>query len=69
MKPECWSAVRGASGREFAEISSKPAPCRRSQLRRGRTCTCTYICHPQVGVVCFTLSSLDSYPYYLRIGT
>ena len=26
MKPECWMAVRGASGRDFSKISSKPAP-------------------------------------------
>ena len=26
MKPECWTAVRGDSGRDFAEISPKPAP-------------------------------------------
>ena len=26
MKPECWTAVRGASGRDFAKISPKPAP-------------------------------------------
>ena len=25
MKPECWTAVRGASGRDFAKISPKPA--------------------------------------------
>ena len=35
MKPECWSAICGASGRDFAEISPKPAPWRRSHLRRG----------------------------------
>ena len=26
MKPEYWTAVRGASGREFGKISPKPAP-------------------------------------------
>ena len=26
MKPECWTAVRGASGRDFSKISHKPAP-------------------------------------------
>ena len=26
MKPECWRAVRGASGRDFGNISPKPAP-------------------------------------------
>ena len=31
MRPECWTAVRGASGRDFSEISPskispKPAP-------------------------------------------
>ena len=26
MKRECWTAVRGASGRDFAKISPKPAP-------------------------------------------
>ena len=26
MKPECWTAVRGASGRDFSKISAKPAP-------------------------------------------
>ena len=26
MKRECWTAVRGASGREFAKISPKPTP-------------------------------------------
>ena len=26
MKPECWTAVRGASGRDFSKISPKPAP-------------------------------------------
>ena len=26
MKPECWTAVRGASGRDFGKISPKPAP-------------------------------------------
>ena len=36
MKPECSSAVRGASGRDFAEMSPKPAPWSRCQLRRGR---------------------------------
>ena len=25
MKPECWTAVRGASGRDFSKISPKPA--------------------------------------------
>ena len=25
MKPECWTAVRGASGRDFSIISPKPA--------------------------------------------
>ena len=24
MKPECWTAVRGASGRDFSKISPKP---------------------------------------------
>ena len=26
MKPECWTAVRGAYGRDFSIISTKPAP-------------------------------------------
>ena len=26
MKPECWTAVRGASGRDFSKISPKPSP-------------------------------------------
>ena len=26
MKPECWTAVRGASVRDFGKISPKPAP-------------------------------------------
>ena len=26
MKPECWTAVRCASGRDFSKISLKPAP-------------------------------------------
>ena len=26
MWPECWTAVRGASGRDFSKISPKPAP-------------------------------------------
>ena len=26
MKPECWTAVRVASGRDFSKISPKPAP-------------------------------------------
>ena len=26
MKPKCWTAVRGASERNFAKISPKPAP-------------------------------------------
>ena len=26
MKRECWTAVRGASGRDFAKISPKPTP-------------------------------------------
>ena len=26
MKRECWTAVRGASGRDFSKISPKPAP-------------------------------------------
>ena len=26
MKPECWTAVRGASVRDFSKISPKPAP-------------------------------------------
>ena len=26
MKPECWTSVRGASGRDFSKISPKPAP-------------------------------------------
>ena len=26
MKPECLTAVRGASGRDFSKISPKPAP-------------------------------------------
>ena len=25
MKSECWTAVRGASGRDFSKISPKPA--------------------------------------------
>ena len=36
MKPECSSAARGASERDFAETSPKPAPWSRSQLRRER---------------------------------
>ena len=26
MKPECWTAVRGACGRDFSKISPKHAP-------------------------------------------
>ena len=26
MKSECWTAARGASGRDFSKISPKPAP-------------------------------------------
>ena len=26
MKPECWTAVRGTSGRDFSKISPKPSP-------------------------------------------
>ena len=26
MKPECWTAVNGASGRDFSKFSPKPAP-------------------------------------------
>ena len=26
MKPEFWTAVRGASGRDLSKISPKPAP-------------------------------------------
>ena len=26
MKPECWTAVGGASGRDFRKISPKPSP-------------------------------------------
>ena len=26
MKPECWTAVSGAPGRDFSKISPKPAP-------------------------------------------
>ena len=26
MKPECWTAVRGASGRDLSKILPKPAP-------------------------------------------
>ena len=26
MKPECWTAVRGASGRDFSKISPKSRP-------------------------------------------
>ena len=26
MKPECWTAVRGAYGGDFSKISPKPAP-------------------------------------------
>ena len=26
MKAECWTAVCGASGRDFSKISPKPAP-------------------------------------------
>ena len=26
MKRECWTAVHGDSGRDFAKISPKPAP-------------------------------------------
>ena len=36
MKPECSSAIRGASGRDFVEISPTPAPWSRCKLRRGR---------------------------------
>ena len=35
MKPECFSAIIGASGQDFSEISPKPALWRRSELRRG----------------------------------
>ena len=27
MKPECWTAVRGASGRDFSKISPKLPRC------------------------------------------
>ena len=36
MKPECSLAVSSAYGRDFAEISPKPAPWSRCQLKRGR---------------------------------
>ena len=36
MKPECWTAVLGASGRDFGKISPKPRPVVRSHLGRGR---------------------------------
>ena len=26
MKSECWTGVRGASGRDFSKISPKPVP-------------------------------------------
>ena len=26
MRPECWTAVRGASGQDFSKISLKHAP-------------------------------------------
>ena len=26
MKPECWTVVRGDSGRDFSKVSPKPAP-------------------------------------------
>ena len=26
MKPECWTTVRGASGRDFSKISQNSAP-------------------------------------------
>ena len=26
MKPECWTAVRGTTGRDFSKISPKLAP-------------------------------------------
>ena len=26
MKPECWTVVRGASGRDFSKISPKHVP-------------------------------------------
>ena len=26
MKPECWTTVRGTSGRDLSKISPKPAP-------------------------------------------
>ncbi len=35
MKIECWTAVRGESGRDFAQISPKLAVVR-SQPKRGR---------------------------------
>ena len=35
MKPECWTAVRGASGRDFAQISSKPTPLFSFSARKG----------------------------------
>ena len=41
MKPECWTAVRGASGRDFAiwagfwQNLAQTSPVVRSQLGRG----------------------------------
>ena len=35
MKPECWTAVRGASGRAFSKISPKPAPLSVLSSERG----------------------------------
>ena len=36
MKRECWTAVRGDSGRDFAKISPKTAPLSGLSLEGGR---------------------------------
>ena len=35
MKSECWTAVRGASGRDFSKISPKHAPLSVLSWERG----------------------------------
>ena len=35
MKSECWTAVRGASGRDFSKILPKPAPLSVLSWERG----------------------------------
>ena len=35
MKAECWTAVRGDSGRDFRKISPKPAPLSVLSWERG----------------------------------